>query len=232
MARAQNAAAARRFKCVALSIVIPGSRVIGGGHSSGTLRLGSRAAASTGKTVGECKMAIRERFRGGVHSSKRPPNARIECARPFIPNGEWLGNVWIPLNELTVVFRSGNTLNRFCAPAASVYAGDADTTPRRRSATSRVGLVVGRVQREAAELAVARDVDVRAEAAAAPVAAERAGCPSAGRIRCGAARCDRTAPTRSRPAAAAWRSRRRSSSACCCSRRAAARRPRLSSARR
>src|SRR5262245_6323097 len=34
--------------------------------------------------------------------------------RPFMPNGEWLGNVWMPLNELTVVLRSGKTSNRFC----------------------------------------------------------------------------------------------------------------------
>src|SRR5688572_27891875 len=33
-----------------------------------------------------------------------------------MPNGEWLGNVWMPLNELTVVLRPGNTLNRFCTP--------------------------------------------------------------------------------------------------------------------
>jgi hypothetical protein len=40
--------------------------------------------------------------------------------RPFIPNGDWLGNVWMPLNELTVLLRSGKTSNRLCAPAASV----------------------------------------------------------------------------------------------------------------
>ena len=44
--------------------------------------------------------------------------------RPFIPNGEWLGNVWMPLNEFTVVLRVGNTSNRFWPPAANVTFGE------------------------------------------------------------------------------------------------------------
>ena len=35
-----------------------------------------------------------------------------------MPNGEWLGNVWMPLKELTVELRSGKTLNRFWTPTA------------------------------------------------------------------------------------------------------------------
>jgi hypothetical protein len=45
---------------------------------------------------------------------------RAYTDRPFIPNGECRGNVSIPLNELTVELRSGNTLKRFCAPIASL----------------------------------------------------------------------------------------------------------------
>ena len=29
-----------------------------------------------------------------------------------MPNGEWLGKVWMPLNEFGVMLRSANTLNR------------------------------------------------------------------------------------------------------------------------
>ena len=43
--------------------------------------------------------------------------------RPFIPNGDCLGKVWIPLNELTVLLRSGITLNKFCPPMPNEAAG-------------------------------------------------------------------------------------------------------------
>jgi hypothetical protein len=54
---------------------------------------------------------------GIFHLNAYPIRAYSE--RPFIPNGECRGNVSIPLNELTVELRSGNTLKRFCAPIAN-----------------------------------------------------------------------------------------------------------------
>ena len=69
--------------------------------------------------------------------------------------------------------RTGSAL-----PAASVKPPVRNETSASVSHFGAILLIVGRVQREAAELAVARDVDVHAEPVAAPVAAERAGCRS------------------------------------------------------
>ena len=76
----------------------------------------------------------------------------------------------MPLNELTVELRSGNPLNRFCTPAASLYPPSRTTVRHQSAISDEYSLVVGGVGREAAELADPEEPGVHTEPAALPVA--------------------------------------------------------------